>query len=166
MTKHLFLIRHARTAERAVDMKDIDRPLTLEGIQNASKMGRFFLLKNISPDSIMSSTALRAKTSAELMAEQMNYDTAKIYMSDKIYEASARTLLQIVNAIKEEFKTVLLIGHNPSISFLAEYITGEEIGDVTNCGVIRIKCKNISWEEIDSGNGELADYYYPEIISI
>jgi len=114
----------------------------------------------------MSSTALRAKTSAELMAEQMNYDTAKIYMSDKIYEASARTLLQIVNAIKEEFKTVLLIGHNPSISFLAEYITGEEIGDVTNCGVIRIKCKNISWEEIDSGNGEFMDYYYPEIISI
>ncbi len=166
MTKKLFLIRHGRTAERAVDMKDIDRPLTLEGIQNASKMGRFFLLNNMSPDSIMCSTAIRAKTTAELMAEQMNYDTSKIYVNDKIYEASARTLLQIVNSIKEEFGTVFLIGHNPSISFLSEYITGEEIGDVTSCGVIKIKFKDKSWAEIDSGNGEFEDYYYPEIISL
>ena len=166
MTKQLYLIRHGRTAERAVDMKDIDRPLTLEGIQNASKVGRFFLLKNMSPDSIMCSIALRAKTTAELMAEQMNYDTSKIYVNEKIYEASARTLLQIVKSIKEEFETVFLIGHNPSVSFLAEYITDEEIGDVTTCGVIRIKCKNNTWEEIDSGNGKLVDYYYPEIISL
>lgn len=166
MNKQLFLIRHGKTTERAIDMDDIDRPLTLEGIQNASKMGRFLLLKGISPDSIMCSSALRANTTAELMAEQMNYDTSKIHINDKIYEASARTLLQIVNSIKEEFRIVLLIGHNPSISFLAEYITSEEIGDVATCGVIRIKYKNKSWEEIDSKNGEFADYYYPEMISI
>jgi len=166
MNKQLFLIRHGSTAERAIDMDDINRPLTLEGIQNASKMGRYLLLKSISPDSIMCSSAIRANSTAELMAEQMNYDTSRIHINDKIYEASARTLLQIVNAIKEEFRIVLLIGHNPSISFLAEYITGEEIGEVATCGVIRIKCKNKSWEKIDSGNGELADYYYPEMVSI
>lgn len=165
MTKTLYLLRHARAADRLSGQKDIERELDSIGLQNSTRMGMNFSNKTLQFDMIISSPAERAKQTASLIAEQIKYNTDKIHYNDEIYEASVRTLLQVVNRFKDEWNNVLLVGHNPSISYLAEYLTRSELGDMTTCGVARIEFNLESWTEVSEGNGELINYEHPDLLN-
>ena len=163
--KTLYLLRHARSLEKQNDQEDIGRELTSIGLQNSTRMGINFAKKKIVFDIIISSPAMRAKTAAKLIAEQLKYDTGKIHYNPEIYDGSVRTLLGVVNKLKDEWKTVLLVGHNPSVSYLAEYVTRAEIGDITTCGVVKINLNIKSWQEVSEGNGKFVFYEYPDLLN-
>lgn len=165
MKKNLYLLRHARANERMSDQTDFDRELNSTGLQNATRMGLNFLNKKTQFDIIISSSAVRAISTASLVAEQIKYDTSRIHQNQEIYEASTRTLLQVVNQLKEEWQNVLIVGHNPSITYLAEYITKSEIGDLTTCGVALIEFDTMKWEEISESTGHLISYEYPDLLN-
>ncbi len=163
--KTLYLLRHARALEKANDQKDIDRELNSIGLQNSTRMGINFSKKKETFDIIITSPALRAKTTASLIAEQIAYNPNKIHINDEVYEASVRSLLKVVNQLKDDWGSVLIVGHNPSFTYLAEYLTREEIGDITTCGVVRIEFKVNSWEEVSEGIGNLISYEYPDLLN-
>jgi phosphohistidine phosphatase len=165
MIKDLYLLRHARAEEKIPEQQDIERILNSKGLQNATRMGMNFSQKKIQFDLILTSPAVRALATASLIAEQIKYDTGRIHENPEIYEASVRTLLRAVNQLKEEFSSVLLVGHNPAISYLSEYITKAEIGDMTTCGVSHIQFKKSTWEEISEGTGQLISYEYPDLLN-
>lgn len=165
MSKTLYLLRHARAMDKLADQKDIERELDSIGLQNSTRMGINFSNKSLQFDIIISSPAQRAKQTASLVAEQIKYNTDKIHFNDEIYEASTRTLLQVVNRLKDEWNNVLLVGHNPSVSYLAEYLTRSELGDMTTCGVVRIEFDVDSWSEISEGTGDLINYEYPDLLN-
>lgn len=163
--KKLFLLRHARSEEKQADQKDFDRQLTAIGLQNATRMGINFQTKQLQFDMIVSSPAVRALTTASLIAEQMKYENSKIHQNEEVYEASIRTLLLVVNNFKDDWQNVLLVGHNPSITYLAEYLTREPIGDLTTCGVVQIEFQVDSWSEVSEGNGTFINYEYPGLLN-
>ncbi len=165
MGKNLYLIRHARAAEKSGGEHDSERPLNSTGLQNATRMGINFAKKNIQFDMILSSPALRATSTASLIAEQIRYDTGRIHLNEEIYEASIRTLLRVVNQLKEDWESVLIVGHNPSLTYLSEYLTKEAIGDVTTCGVIHIQFDQMKWEEVSEATGQLISYEYPDLLN-
>ncbi|MEM6523445.1 MAG: histidine phosphatase family protein [Bacteroidota bacterium] len=163
--KKLYLLRHARTLEKTGEQKDIDRELNSIGLQNSTRMGINFNNKKEEFDIIITSSAVRAKTTASLIAEQIAYNTSKIHINEEIYEASIRSLLKVVNQLKDEWDSVLIVGHNPSITYLSEYLTSEEIGDMTTCGVAKIKFNTNSWLEVSEGLGKLVSYEYPDLLN-
>lgn len=165
MSKTLFLLCHARALDKGVGQRDIERELDSIGLQNSTRMGMNFSNKSIQFDMIMSSPAVRAEQTASLIAEQIKYETARIHKNEEIFEASVRTLLQVVNRFKDEWNTVLLVGHNPSITYLAEYLTGAEIGNMTTCGVCRIEFTTEHWKEVSEGTGGLINYEYPDLLN-
>lgn len=165
MSKHLYLLRHAQTLEKRQEEMDSDRQLTSIGSQNATRMGRNLKQKQILPDIILSSPAVRAQTTAEQVAEQIAYDPFKIHFNHEIYNASVRTLLEVVNNMKNEWQTVLIIGHNPSISYLAEYITGEAIGNMSTCGLVYIEYNGDDWSHLSEGAGDFKWYEYPDLLN-
>ncbi len=165
MIKNLYLLRHARAEEKASGQQDIERMLNSKGLQNATRMGINFNQKKIQFDLIITSPAERAKTTASLIAEQIKYDTGRIHENAEIYEASIRTLLRAINQLKEEWNTILLVGHNPSISYLSEYVSNGEIGDMTTCGVSHIQFKKLEWKEITESSGQLVSYEYPDLLN-
>lgn len=163
--KKLFLLRHARSEEKQPGQKDFDRQLTAIGLQNATRMGINFKNKQLQFDIIVSSPAERALTTASLIAEQMNYENSKIHQNEEVYEASVRTLLQVVNKFKDDWQRVLLVCHNPSITYLAEYLTREPIGDITTCGIVQIEFDMQSWNQISEGDGNFISYEYPDLLN-
>lgn len=163
--KILYLLRHARTHEKQSGQTDFERELSAVGLQNSTRMGINFLNKNITFDMIVSSPAERAQKTASLIAEQLKFDTAKIHFNDIIYEASVRNLLQLVNNFKEEWRCALLIGHNPAISYLTEYICESSVGDITTCGVVKIQFQKLKWSEISEKSGKFISYEYPELLN-
>ncbi|MTI40684.1 SixA phosphatase family protein [Fulvivirga lutimaris] len=162
MIKNLYLLRHARSSEKASGQQDIERTLNSTGLQNATRMGINFTQKNYQFDIILCSPAIRALATASLIAEQIKYDTGRIHQNDEIYEASIRTLLRVVNQLKEEWNSVLIVGHNPSVTYLSEYLTKAEIGDMTTCGVTHIQFENLKWEEVSEATGNLVSYEHPD----
>ena len=163
--KKLYLLRHARAEERQSGQKDSERQLTPIGLQNATRMGINFRNRHIQFDIILTSPADRAFFTASLIAEQLKFETSRIHINDEIYEASVRTLLQVVNNLKDEWNNVLIVGHNPTITYLAEYLTDKAIGNITTCGVVLISFETSSWAEITQNSGELVNYEYPELLN-
>jgi phosphohistidine phosphatase len=163
MEKTLVLMRHAKSRDQEKGQKDFDRTLMEEGIGDASIVGRFLYNKNIGADMIFSSPAIRAKETAELLAEQMKYDTHKIQYEPEIYNGSARTLLSLINGLNNDWKVVVIIGHNPAVTYLSEYLTKSVIGNIDACGYAFIKYSG-EWENVSEGACYLDYYQYPSQI--
>ena len=161
MVRTLYLIRHAEAEEALHGIKDFDRQLTPLGMRNASRMGKLLSDYNISPDLMVSSTALRASGTAELISDQLKLPVGKLEYLDQIYEASVRSLFNYICDLNVEYKTVVIVGHNPVLVYLGEYLTKKAINKLVPCGILQIGFDLNSWSEVSEGNGTLMNYYAP-----
>lgn len=166
MSKKLFLVRHAKTEEGTIDKRDFDRVLTNRGLQDATRLGKYFNTKSDNPDQILSSDAARAYATAELIASQVGYELSRIHINHEIYEASVRTLFQLVSDLKDEWDSVMIVGHNPPINYLAEYLTGADIGHMYTGSCACITFDTNSWMEASQGSGELEEYIIAKKLDI
>ncbi len=162
MAKKLILVRHAKSDHSVSGQKDFDRELNAEGHRIAPRMGNRFAKKNIPFDAFVSSPAQRAKSTAEYFAEQLKYDFDKIIYNENIYEASVRVLLHEISEFDDSFQTVIMFGHNPGFSYLAESLTKAEIGDMPTCAIIEMDFDIKTWKEIAQTKGKLLDFDYPD----
>lgn len=162
MVRNLFLIRHAKAAEPSASQKDINRDLAPKGYQDAPRAGRYMFEQQWHPDIILSSSAQRAMATAELLAEQLRFDTNRIKYLEELYQASVRSMLQLLSEQKDTQQQIIIVGHNPVLSYLAEYLTGQEIGSIVPCGIVNIRLETDTWAEISKDTAELDSYTIPE----
>ena len=119
MPKTLYLIRHAEAAAKESRQEDKSRELTQGGVKDSLHMGAWFARHNTHWDLIVSSSALRAEQTASLLAEGMKLDHPRILLEDILYDASVRQFLEYVMNIEEAYHSLVIVGHNPAISYLA-----------------------------------------------
>jgi phosphohistidine phosphatase len=163
MVKSLYLVRHAQAIENTGRQSDIHRILTPQGYRDATRLGRKLLESDFQPDVILSSHSERTRSTAELIAEQIKFDLQRIQFTEDLYEASTRTLFTLIKSLNDDWNTIMIIGHNPSISYFSEYITHKEIGNIAPAGVVHINFELDSWSLINEGNGIFEKYIHPEI---
>ena len=164
MPRYLYLLRHTESTPKQLKEMDKERTLSSRGIKEALMIGSYLFKDNVSLDIIMSSTAIRALTTAKLITDALKIDSDKISPQEELYEASPRTFLQFVAQLDDEHKHVMCVGHNPTISHLAEHFTKSEIGDMTPGGLSIITFQINSWKEVSEGNGELVRYVFPDML--
>jgi len=164
MVKNLILIRHAEATEGSAGLKDIERQLTAKGYSDAPRIGRHLFDNQVVPDLILSSTAQRARATADLLAEQLRYALNQIKYLEELYNASVRSLLAAVSQTHDSLQTVLLVGHNPAISYLSEYLSGEEIGNMVPASYVHLSFELDAWQEVSQDTGRLILYQPPESI--
>ena len=158
--KKLYVIRHAKSSWKDFSLDDFDRPLNKRGKLNAPFMGALLKKKKVKPDLILSSPALRAKTTAEVIAKELEC-VKKIVYDEEIYEASAETLHKILIKIDDKHGIVFLFGHNPGLNDLAwKYVAFDK--NIPTCGVVEVAFDTQKWSDIDSSNTELMAFEYPK----
>ncbi len=162
MAKTLYLIRHAKSDWSIPGQRDFDRSLNNRGLHDAPLMGRVLKELQVKPDLIYSSPAERAKRTAEFISEQISYSIEKIKFEDEVYEASPRTLLRMINNIDNSYKSVMFFGHNPTFTYLAEYLTKQDIGNIPTCGAVKITFDFDEWAMVSEGNGNLIWFEFPK----
>ena len=122
--KTLMLLRHAKSSWKDKRISDHDRPLNKRGKKIAPVMGHLILEKQLVPDLILSSTAVRARTTAEAVAEACNYKHT-IEHIDELYLATAGELLfQAQNRVDDSTDRVMLVAHNPGMEDLVSRLSG------------------------------------------
>jgi phosphohistidine phosphatase len=156
--KKLLLIRHAK-AEKDGFAKDFDRPLKYPGIQDARFMADRLKEKAIIPQLIVTSPALRTKTTAEIFADAFHLPDPATKKS--IYEASRETWLKVINGLPNEYNTIAVVGHNPGVAEILRYLTGE--GREVHTSTVAVVDFDInSWAEITGDSGKLVYYSSPK----
>ncbi len=163
MGKTLILIRHAKSDWSESGQKDFDRELNQRGHMDAPRMGGKLKELGIVPDLIVSSPAARARLTVEYICEQINYPLQSIDFEDDIYEASVRTLLKVVNELNDKHNTVIIVGHNPGFTYLAENLTHAEIGNIPTCGIVELTFDLDSWALISQNTATLKNFIYPKM---
>jgi len=158
--KKLVIIRHAKSDWEDSSLDDYDRPLNKRGLCDAPFMGKYLHDKGLKPDLIMSSPAVRAVNTAELIAKEINYDKI-ISPNQYIYEAFINTLQDIVSFIHDDNDTVFLVGHNPGVSALA-YTLCDLKENLPTCAIVEIDFECDSWMEVSKGNSTLVSYDFPK----
>lgn len=162
MIHYLYLLRHAQSADKQMGQHDKDRELTSKGLKDALIIGDYIKKQNLPVDIIITSPAERALATSRYVAEAMRFDADKIISNDELYDASTRTFNEFLIKLENDYQNIVCVGHNPAISYLAEHLTKDEIGDIVPAGFVIIKFDINQWKDIANTKGELIRYVHPD----
>lgn len=145
--KTLFLVRHAKSSRDNPGLPDHDRPLNERGLRQAPEMGRRLADRNVKPDVILSSPALRALTTAQLVASEIGYAAQDIAVDERLYASSAESLLLVVRALDKKLGSAMVFGHNPEMSALASGLSDGNL-ELPTCAIAEFRYDTKSWGDV------------------
>jgi phosphohistidine phosphatase len=160
MKKTLYLVRHAEASQSV--SPDLVRPLVPNGMIDAARMGKHLSSRMQGIDLILTSHAERTQMTAQVFCEQLGIDNQIVKVEPMLYESSPKHYLDAINGLSEDYNDVMIVGHNPSISYFAEYLTHEEIGSMPTCGVVGMTFENLTWAEVSKKTGHMTFYDSPD----
>lgn len=159
MSKQLILLRHAEALEKQAWQEDKDRELSSNGVMQATRAAMALKDEEIKIDFIFSSSAIRTNMTTAIVAGSLGFDQKKILYHDELYDASTRTFLQFINAIGDELQSVLCVGHNPVITYLAEYLTKSDVGNMSPGTFVVMTTADDRWAALTEGSATLKLVY-------
>ena len=149
--KSLFLLRHAKSNSFQTDLSDMDRELTDGGRRAAQLVGSYIGSQRLWPDLVLSSPAVRARETTELVLASANAHIEVEY-DPKIYEATPQTLFATIARVEKEREVLLLVGHNPGLEELLRLLTGRaEL--MSTASLAKISLDISDWSQCDMSKG-------------
>ncbi len=146
--KTLLLIRHAHASWQHAGLQDHERPLTAEGIAAAESIGEMLKEKTGTPSLVISSPAVRALDTAIILARALDYPRHEILIESKVYHGHTDDLHSLIAGLPNDQDMVMITGHNPTITQLANSFMPEKIDYMPNVGVACVQFDGHAWEEI------------------
>jgi len=166
--KTLIILRHGQARNAGPSEHDHSRKLTPRGREEAMWAGEALADRNIIPDTVLCSTAIRTR---ETLAEvQVSFaDKPNINYSERIYNASENELLNKITATQEDVSRLMVVGHNPGLYQLALSLAKEGDKQMHNnlqmefptCSLVVINFEG-TWQEITHAHSKLALFLTPE----
>ena len=158
----LYLIRHAKSSWDNPGLRDFNRPLNDRGLHDAPLMAELLRRQGARPDLLVSSPAKRALTTALFFAAAFDIEGDAVLQEQGIYEAAPRDILLIVSQLPDSAASVLLFGHNPTLTELANRFSKKIIDNVPTCGIVCIESDVDSWQAFDEGNAVVKQCLFPK----
>lgn len=149
--KTLLLARHAKSDWGTPGLADHDRPLNARGLRDAPAMARRLAHEGLALDRIVSSSAVRARSTAAAYAAPFGLAVVE---EPLLYAASARAILAIASALPDDSDAAMLVGHNPGMSDAVAELTGA-FESLPTCAVAECAVDVGSWAELVEGSGRL-----------
>ena len=159
--KTLLLMRHAKSSWDNSRLTDYERPLNERGRRDAPRMGRLLRHEGLTPDLIITSSAKRAATTAELVALELALDSDTRY-TEMLYLADPDAYIRQARQVGDDIEILLMVGHNPGIQELVEQLTGQEEG-MSTAALAYIRAPVRKWPELAGGKQyELVHVWRPK----
>jgi phosphohistidine phosphatase len=161
--KTLFLIRHAKSSWEHPGIRDFDRPLNERGQTDAPRMAQLLVKEGVKPDLLVSSPAKRALSTAIFFAHAFGLTEVQIMQEKNIYEAFPQEILRIISGLPDSAQTVLLFGHNPTLTEVANrFIEDDYIDNLPTCGIVKITSDAPNWSSFYEGNAKMIACLFPK----
>lgn len=159
--KTLLVLRHAKAEREDASTTDHDRPLTRKGRKAARRMGELLKEKHLLPDLVLTSTAERARSTAELTAREAGYQPS-VELVAELYLAEPPAYLDALRRLGKDAERVLVVGHNPGIETLIFRLTGRA-EHMPTAALAECELPISSWNELDAElRGTLQNVWRPK----
>jgi len=158
MHKQLFIVRHGKSSWDCGNISDIDRPLKERGVTDGYLIAERLLAKQLIPQKIMSSPAIRALHSSTIFARVFKYTYQNIEINEAIYIADINKILSLIKHTPNHIESLMVFGHNPTFTDLSNHFLNKTIENVPTTGLVWLKFKINDWAKIDKSN--LVEYFF------
>lgn len=160
--KLVTIVRHAHAEKHEADIEDFERRLDKRGRREAEEMAELAHTLTLRPDHIVTSPAVRTVSTAKEFARALNFPLPKIRHDDRLYLAERAMLVGILRAVPTACRHVLLVGHNPGLSRLARWLSGDdEIDELPPAAVCALRGDIDRWADVADGAFECTALRWP-----
>ncbi|MCU0420683.1 MAG: histidine phosphatase family protein [Cyclobacteriaceae bacterium] len=163
--KRLLLIRHAKSSWDDPTLRDFDRPLNHRGQRDAPRMAKRLKEKDIHPDLLIASPAVRTRATAEAVATVLRVEASRIAREPRLYHADEHQLLAVVRALpdsRDRDQVVLLFGHNPGLTDFANRLFSIDLVNIPTAGIVAGEIRVPTWADTDWGDGRFEWFDFPK----
>jgi phosphohistidine phosphatase len=160
--KILTLFRHAKSSWDHPELADRDRPLNKRGERDAPAMAERLKEAGIRPSLILSSPAVRTWKTARKVAKQIGYPLEFLQREPGLYHAGVNKLLDIIAVQDDGFNNIVLIGHNPGLTDLANELEPGLTSNIPTSGFVTFRIDTDDWDLRRRGSVELVAHDYPK----
>jgi len=158
--KTVLILRHAKSSWKYDNLADHERPLKKRGKHDTEKIGNLIQKKDLVPQCIISSTATRARKTAQLVADACGYDD-DIILDRSLYLAAPENMIRILQRLDDSIQRVMIVGHNPGMEELLEDLTENSVW-LPTCALAHVNLPVLSWSEVNTASeGNLVDLWVP-----
>jgi phosphohistidine phosphatase len=165
--RRLLIMRHAKSDWGTPAEPDFDRPLAKRGQRDAPRMGEWLRAQGLVPDLVLASPARRARETASKVCKVLDIAKQAIQWEPRIYDATRADLIEVLADCPADRRLVLLVGHNPGLEELLEYLVrGSGTlpgGDKTlpTAAVASVRLKAV-WRKLTAGSGRVEHWMCPK----
>lgn len=160
--KTLTIVRHAKSSWKDTSISDRDRPLNKRGKHDAPLMGHRIIEHGIRPSLIISSPAVRAWTTARIIAEIIAYPVEFLQRENSLYLASLDEILDIVMAQDNGFNNLMVVGHNPGMTEFVNFLAPGLTGNLPTAGVVSVEIDQDDWNLYERPTTRLLVHDWPK----
>jgi len=160
--KQLHITRHGKSSWDYQDISDIDRPLNNRGINNSYMMAKRLHDTGIIPDQLISSPATRALSTTVIFMRVMNLPSGILQINEGIYMGYIEELTEIILSLDNKYSNVMLFGHNPSFTTLANRFLIQSVDNIPTAGIVSMSFEINNWKDITEAVPELEIFDYPK----
>jgi len=160
--KILTIVRHAKSSWKDTSLSDRERPLNRRGERDAPVMGRRIKAHGIRPSLIISSPAVRAWTTAKVVAAEINYPKEFLQRESGLYLASLDQLLDTIMSQDDGFNSLMLFGHNPGLTDLVNHVQPRLTNNLPTAGVVSVGLQQDDWNLYERPVTELLVHDWPK----
>lgn len=160
--KTFTLVRHAKSSWGDTGLVDRERPLNKRGERDAPIMGKRIFDAGIRPALIISSPAVRAWSTARIIAQELGYPLEFLQRENGLYLATLDNLLDVLATQEPGVNNLMLFAHNPGLTDLANYLSPGLTNNLPTTGVASFNIENDDWMLYDRPKTEVVVYDYPK----
>lgn len=160
--KTLVIVRHAKSSWDNPGLSDHQRPLSKRGLKDAPMMGARLAEWGPPVDRVISSSATRAFSTAELVTQEMGLPWDEIQIEDALYHATEEDMIDLINEQDDYLDGLMLFGHNPGMTYLVNDLSDLDLDNLPTCGVAVLQFDVNSWSEIGDGIAITAEVDFPK----
>jgi len=118
-------------------------------------------LRRIIPDLVIASCSLRTQETADTLADALEFEGPRYYLKE-LYLTKPETLKETLMMQEKHFDSILVVGHNPQVTELANMLTEEHISKIPTVGVVAINFDIKKWSQLEKTQGEIDFFIYPK----
>ncbi len=148
--KQLILVRHGKSSWE-YSVNDKDRPLLQRGINDGHLVAGVFKERDIMPDAIFSSPAIRAMHTCLIFLRQLHFPYGQFEINNELYDFSGEYVLQFIKNLDNSLNTVMIFGHNHAFTHLANSLGSHHIDNVPTSGLVQMSLDTDCWSTIAKG---------------
>jgi len=162
--KTLYIVRHAKSSWKNPDLSDVERPILEKGKKRTRRVVDYLIDNEVKTDLIISSHAVRAMQTADILAHALKYDKEKILIDRSVYYGDSESIRKIFFDLPSDAKSLMIVGHNPTMTNFVNLFLDEKLEWLPTSAVMALRFKAGNWLNVLNTKPEILFYIYPTLL--